>query len=83
MFGKVLLRLRNSENSEMEDARREDGIGLPFFNDFKQVLQFSGSLVYKMCGWVLWLLGSLGIAGKILWPFWQKRAAGDQIGKTL
>ena len=47
------------------------------------VLQFSGSLVYKMCGWVLWLLGSLGIAGKILWPFWQKRAAGDQIGKTL
>jgi hypothetical protein len=47
------------------------------------VLQFSGSPAYKMCGWVLWLLGSLGIAGKIIWPFWQKRASGDQIGKTL
>jgi hypothetical protein len=40
-------------------------------------------LPYKMCGWALWLLGSLGIAVKIVWPFWQKRAAGDQIGKTL
>jgi hypothetical protein len=47
------------------------------------VLQFTGSPAYKMCGWALWLLGSLGIAGKIVWPFWQKRAAGDQIGKTL
>ena len=47
------------------------------------VLQFSGSPAYKMCGWILWLLGSLGIAGKIIWPFWQKRASGDQIGKTL
>ena len=47
------------------------------------VLQFAGSPAYKMCGWVLWLLGSLGIAGKIIWPFWQKRAAADQIGKTL
>jgi len=44
------------------------------------VLQFSGSPVYKMCGWVLWLFGSLGIAGKIIWPFWQKRASDDQIG---
>jgi len=47
------------------------------------VLQFSGSPAYKMCGWVLWLVGSLGIAGKIISPFWQKRAFGDQIGKTL
>ena len=47
------------------------------------VLQFSGSPAYQMYGWVLWLLGSLGIAGKIIWPFWQKRASGDQIGKTL
>jgi len=47
------------------------------------VLQFSGSPAYQMCGWVLWLLGSLGIAGKITRPFWQKRASGDQIGKTL
>jgi hypothetical protein len=47
------------------------------------VLQFTGSSPYKMWGWILWLLGSLGIAGKIVSPFWQKRAAGDQIGKTL
>ena len=47
------------------------------------VLQFTGSPTYKMCGWALWLLGSLGIAGKIIWPLWQKRASGDQIGKTL
>ena len=47
------------------------------------VLQFAGSPAYKMCGWVLWLLGSLGIAGKIIRPFWQKQASGDQIGKTL
>ncbi len=47
------------------------------------VLQFTGSNVYKFCGWVLWLLGSLGIAGKIIRPLWQKRFSGDQIGKTL
>jgi hypothetical protein len=47
------------------------------------VFQFAGSPTYKMYGWALWLLGSLGIAGKIIWPFWQKRASGDQIGKTL
>ena len=47
------------------------------------VLQFAGSPAYKMCGWVLWLLGSLGIAGKIIRPFWQKQASSDQIGKTL
>jgi len=46
-------------------------------------LQFAGSPAYKMWGWALWLLGSLGIAGKIIWPFRQKRVAGDQIGKTL
>jgi hypothetical protein len=47
------------------------------------VFQFAGSPTYKMYGWALWLLGSLGIAGKVIWPFWQKRASGDQIGKTL
>jgi hypothetical protein len=47
------------------------------------VLQFAGSSTYKMCGWALWLVGSLGIAGKIIWPLWQNRASGDQIGKTL
>jgi hypothetical protein len=46
-------------------------------------LQFSGSLAYQRWGWVLWLLGSLGIAGKIIQPLWQKWASGDQIGKTL
>jgi hypothetical protein len=47
------------------------------------VLQFTGSSAYKFCGWVLWLLGSLGIAGKIIRPIWQKRFSGDQFGKTL
>jgi hypothetical protein len=47
------------------------------------VLQFSGSPPYTKFGWALWLLGSLGIAGKIIWPLMQKRAAGNQIGKTL
>jgi hypothetical protein len=47
------------------------------------VLQFTGSSIYKMCGWGLWLVGSLGIAGKIIWPLWQNRASGDQVGKTL
>ena len=47
------------------------------------VLQFAGSSTYKMCGWALWLVGSLGIARKIIWPLWQNRASGDQIGKTL
>jgi hypothetical protein len=47
------------------------------------VLQFAGSRTYTMYGWGLWLLGSLGIAGKIIWPLWQKRASVDQIGKTL
>jgi hypothetical protein len=47
------------------------------------VLQFAGSPTYKMCGWALWLVGSLGVAGKILWPLWQNRISGDRIGKTL
>ena len=47
------------------------------------VLQFAGSPTYKMCGWALWLVGSLGIAGKIIWPLWQNRASVDRIGKTL
>ena len=47
------------------------------------VLQFTGSPTYKMCGWALWLVGSLGIAGKLIWPLWQHRASSDRIGKTL
>ena len=41
------------------------------------VLQFSSSPAYKICGWVLWLLGTLGIAGKIIRPFWQKQVSND------
>jgi hypothetical protein len=47
------------------------------------VLQFAGSPGYKVCGWVLWLLGSLGIAGKIIRPFWPKQPARDRIGRSL
>jgi hypothetical protein len=47
------------------------------------VLQFASSPVYKVCGWGLWLLGSLGIAGKIIRPFWPKQPSIDQIGKSL
>lgn len=46
-------------------------------------LQAAGSPTYKFCGWVLWLLGSLGIAGKIIRPFWPKQPSGDRIGNTL
>jgi hypothetical protein len=35
------------------------------------VLQFAGSPTYKMYGWALWLVGSLGIARKVIWPLWQ------------
>jgi hypothetical protein len=37
------------------------------------VLQFSGSPPYKMFGWVLWLLGSLGLAGKVFYSLREKR----------
>ena len=47
------------------------------------VLQFASSPVYKVCGWGLWLLGSLGIAGKIIRPFWPKQPSIDRIGKSL
>jgi len=47
------------------------------------VLQFAGSPGYKVCGWVLWGLGSLGIAGKIILPFWQKQPSSNRIGKSL
>jgi hypothetical protein len=47
------------------------------------VFQFSGSPVYKMYGWALWLLGSLGIAGKIIRPLWPRQSSSDQIGRSL
>jgi hypothetical protein len=47
------------------------------------VLQFAGSHGYKVCGWGLWGLGSLGIAGKIIRPFRQKQPSSDRIGKSL
>jgi hypothetical protein len=37
------------------------------------VLQFSSSPAYKMFGWVLWLLGSLGLAGKLFYSLRQKQ----------
>jgi hypothetical protein len=46
-------------------------------------LQFAGSPVYKMCGWALWLLGSLGIAWKIIRPFWPRQSSSDRIGRSL
>jgi hypothetical protein len=47
------------------------------------VLQFAGSSTYKMYGWGLWLVGSLGIASRIIWPLWQSRTSDNEIGKTL
>ena len=47
------------------------------------VVQFAGSPAYKGWGWVLWLLGSLGIAGKIIRPFWHKQPSSDRIGRSL
>ena len=47
------------------------------------VLQITGSPVYKMYAWVLWLLGTLGIAGKIFRPFWKKQPSVDRIGRSL
>jgi len=47
------------------------------------VFQFVGSSAYQAYGWALWLLGSLGIAGKIIRPLWQKQPSVDQFGKTL
>jgi preprotein translocase subunit Sss1 len=47
------------------------------------VLQFASSPVYKVCGWGLWLLGSLGIAGKVIRPFWPHQPSIDRIGKSL
>jgi hypothetical protein len=43
-------------------------------------LQFAASPGYKVCGWALWLLGSLGIAGKIIRPLWAKQPSSDRIG---
>jgi hypothetical protein len=39
------------------------------------VLQLVGSPGYKSLGWVLWLLGTLGIAIKVFGPFRQKRVS--------
>jgi hypothetical protein len=39
------------------------------------LLQFTHSSSYQIFGWVLWFLGSLGIAGKVLRSFRQKRAS--------
>jgi hypothetical protein len=46
-------------------------------------LQFANSPGYKACGWGFWVLGTLGIAWKIIRPFRQKHPASDRIGKSL
>jgi hypothetical protein len=46
-------------------------------------LQFATGPGYKVCGWVLWMLGSLGIAGKIILPFWHKQPSRGRIGRSL
>ena len=47
------------------------------------VLQIAGPHGYKGWGWVLWMLGSLGIAGKIIRPIWQRQPSSDRIGRGL
>lgn len=47
------------------------------------VVQFVGPHPYKSWGWVFWLLGSLGIAAKIIRPFWPKQPDGDRISRSL
>lgn len=42
------------------------------------VLQLTISFPYKDLGWILWFLGSLGIAPKVLRSFWQTRDHQDQ-----
>jgi hypothetical protein len=39
------------------------------------ILQLTGNHVYIITGWVLWSVGSLGIASKIMWSIKQKRVA--------
>jgi hypothetical protein len=46
-------------------------------------LQFANSPDHKAYGWVLWLLGSLAIAGEIIRPFRQEQPSIDRIGKSL
>jgi hypothetical protein len=43
------------------------------------VLQLDISPHLTRFGWVLWFLGTLGIAPKVLRPFWQRR--GDYQGR--
>jgi hypothetical protein len=42
------------------------------------VLQIAGPPPYKAFGWILWFLGSLGIAAKVVRSFWQKGDPQDQ-----
>lgn len=47
------------------------------------LLQLTAAPGYKACSWVLWMFGSLGIAGKIILPFREKQPSNDQIGRSL
>jgi hypothetical protein len=42
------------------------------------IFQLNISLPYKDLGWILWFLGSLGIAPKVLRSFWQIKDYQDQ-----
>ncbi|MGA9754357.1 MAG: hypothetical protein WBV23_04360, partial [Desulfobaccales bacterium] len=44
-------------------------------------LQFTGSSSFKTLGWVFWLLGSLGIAQKVVQSFRQKRVTQSPGGE--
>ncbi len=39
------------------------------------LLQLPGLKSFKLLGWILWLLGGLGVAGKGLWSLWPRRAS--------
>ncbi len=45
-------------------------------------LQLTGSSSYKTLGWVFWLLGSLGIAQKVVQSFRQKRVTQSPGGEN-
>lgn len=39
------------------------------------LLQLPGLQSFKLLGWILWLLGGLGVAGRGLWSLWPRRAS--------
>jgi hypothetical protein len=39
------------------------------------ILQFPWFKPFQLFGWILWFLGSLGVAGRTLWSLWHRRAS--------